>query len=1238
SAIKKSIQSTSGGSENNSKVPPGRLKRSSSSILQRGRLMVDRARSASFITPEDVSDNSVSKSDCKTPEKHPSCSTGFNELDLKSEDELLNYLKHQYEQILKAHFATEIAVKAMITVTSQFMARLEFSNPQRAAANFIKDHLFLEPVRLKEKYQAESNEDDNKEKKAAEYKLQVLLIMETRSLSGDNNDHSETQTENIVALLRGLSFSSGAPDLRSFLTDLVTSYSATIPKQLVDIYDELMIPLPLALKKFASPSGPSSVYMGNFDQDASFSSAPSSSQPSSVLSDSASQHTKRSSRFKQHPSFADYRQKKQILVAPLPKPNSEGKVRKTEKEKPKTRTTTSSKGYQGEFDKAKRNLFSEHRPKAKTSKVKDRNSKSQRKRRHTMSTTDKARTLVLGTPIHKQKRGWHIQQQERRRLRDNVESNVQTVAESPMKDNELENVAKMDKPARYLVREAFYSSNSQQSRNFAKALELSQKADGLPITEISYEKYPSTSKRTHGTLASAVRGESPALSPRTRLFKTLMPSPSPGVKSLKMEETSAATTPGRPSKRLAKRLDFSTVAATSSKKSRQPVVLDAHLVFDGENANDFNIMKSPTKRSSTNSFRECFKTPEKQIKPSRPDMWSSASCPPPSLSSPSEKVTSGDLNFRNTLFRNAKSSQGSPGNQVYQSSLSQKKSSGKKWAEQSPHRISKECSFSSPEQASRIRSNLFSKSPKKVFLFAHGLEKESASEFAFGKNNSPKKVRKHTESKTPTKKERECSKNILAQSSFEIDTNVQLATPQKLNTSHCIQSTPSKVKFSESFLISPPTGSGHPPSAEKSTPGKSILKGSPSMKKLKIPRRIQLQSVESMVSRSDGLWDFGDKMDGFENSVSSYHSRTEQRERESLHKLETSPNMSVLAETKSSAAKHSPNKTNRVTSFTQIASSAQLSSDQECGLARNRPAVIQVRTPSPSAKKSNNIQSWARRKKCSPKHNSNVSTNLIVSPTSSSSSNEGKSKTPPVKMLTKENETTEPSTIRGKGKQGCRKRGLFQVDVNEEENVVRKRLRKNSSHSQEYHSSYFIPHSVKGDSEHQSRAHSPELFDAELDDWSINNVGDPDSSRVSQQVQSTSSPKKRHPPVCTKTSPIKRHTRLSSTLLEEGSLGFSNPVPPIVIFPKSHSKLSDETAGHSKHEDVSDRTPNKRESPRNASNNLAKKQYSPSLSNFGLASLIKSPFVAAQSGTSDIEVRNKSSSTKPKSRKHLDLS
>ncbi|KAK3699064.1 hypothetical protein RRG08_041627 [Elysia crispata] len=75
---------------------------------------------------------------------------------------------------------------------------------------------------------------------------------------------------------------------------------------------------------------------------------------------------------------------------------------------------------------------------------------------------------------------------------------------------------------------------------------------------------------------------------------------------------------------------------------------------------------------------------------------------------------------------------------------------------------------------------------------------------------------------------------------------------------------------------------------------------------------------------------------------------------------------------------------------------------------------------------------------------------------------------------------------------------------------------------------------------------------------------------------------KRHVSVYNKTSPTKRLTRQSSNLFEEGSLGFSNPVSPTAKFHQSSDKLSEETPGHSKHTDtssVSDRTPNKSQSP-----------------------------------------------------------
>ena len=89
-------------------------------------------------------------------------------LGLRSEEDLQHYLKNQYDQILKAGVATEITVRAMVTVTSQFMASLEFSNPQRVAAHFIQDHLSLDPAKLKEKYKGGSDARDAVAKKSAE--------------------------------------------------------------------------------------------------------------------------------------------------------------------------------------------------------------------------------------------------------------------------------------------------------------------------------------------------------------------------------------------------------------------------------------------------------------------------------------------------------------------------------------------------------------------------------------------------------------------------------------------------------------------------------------------------------------------------------------------------------------------------------------------------------------------------------------------------------------------------------------------------------------------------------------------------------------------------------------------------------------------------------------------------------------------------------------------------------------
>ena len=738
-----------------------------------------------------------------------------------------------------------------------------------------------------------------------------------------------------------------------------------------------------------------------------------------------------------------------------------------------------------------------------------------------------------------------------------------------------------------------------------------------------------------------------------------MPSPSPAPKSQRPAQASPLKTPGRPSRRLAKKLDFSNMGASTSTKSNQPLALDAQLIFDGENAIDFNMLKSPSKRSATNNHFRSLKTPEKQIKRSQPDMWSSASCPPPSAPSPSRensRESSAELNFRNALFRNAKSSQGSPKRKRKMSPHREKPSH-----EQSSHRSPKESSFSSPGQASRIRANLFTRSPKKFDSFTAMLHRESLLENVSSNNMSPRKTRKRSESRISIDKEGESTKDSFGHLDFDMKGNTGPMTPQKLrshasNPSHQFQSTPSKVKFSESSLISPRSGSGYPPSAEKSTPGKSILKGSPNIRNVKIPRRIQLQSVESVTTRSSrkGTGDSKENvceatMNGssccsdniisrskFSFSSSQLETETIENERTlSLNiagpckESDKSPEAEKESRKVNKDNKASPDRTERAST------SATLSSEEQWELSKQRPAAIQIRTPSPNAKKGSSIQDWARRKKCSPKHNSNSSSNFILSPTSSSSSNDGKSKSSVTltKTMTKENENGHGDVVStgGKWKNASRKRGLFQIDDNETE-ICNKRLRKNSSHTEDFQSSSTITYvSDSKLGEQHARADSPELFDEEVENLT--------SKKRSVVLKSYESLRVSPLPVSQGFSPNKRLTRQTSMQSEEGSFGFSNPACSISISRQSSlSKVSNQPQPSPSRHGNEAPAHSSSESPARASTSSENKEYSPSLSTFGLASLIKSPFVAAQSQNPDREAHTRrSSSVKPKSRKHLEL-
>ncbi|CAL1546041.1 unnamed protein product, partial [Lymnaea stagnalis] len=149
-----------------------------------------------------------------------------------------------------------------------------------------------------------------------------------------------------------------------------------------------------------------------------------------------------------------------------------------------------------------------------------------------------------------------------------------------------------------------------------------------------------------------------------------------------------------------------------------------------------------------------------------------------------------------------------------------------------------------------------------------------------------------------------------------------------------------KVKFSDSCLVS--TGSERcPPSSEKVTPAKSILKGSPSVK-TKITRRVELQSVTGPVTLSPSFMG------------NTWHSSTRQAGKAEQNKKKSE------AEARDK----------QISAFS-LCSSDSCIEDNCASRASNTPAAITIHIPLPSSnEKIDSINKWARRKKCSAKNNS----------------------------------------------------------------------------------------------------------------------------------------------------------------------------------------------------------------------------------------------------------------------------
>ncbi|KAH9500825.1 hypothetical protein Btru_073116, partial [Bulinus truncatus] len=1145
-------------SETSSKSSKVSVRSLRSSTLSRGRLMVDRARSASILTAGDTDTSLMSASD--SPDRKSRNSNTFIDIDLANEQDLKIYLLKQYEQLLSASIAIESTVRAMLNVTTRFMNSIQHSNPQVSAADLIRQLLMKNSKELKDKY-SQRNMLSDKNTKIAEYKFQILLLLELEFVTkNDDSDGCEMLNE-LTLLLRGLMFLTDAKYLNDFLTDsIIVSYSAALPKLLADVYDELMLPLPPALNKFASPmsaKAPMSVY-----NEDSFLSAPGSTQPSSHLSDQASQQTRRS-RFKQHPSISDFRHSKQILVKAKPK----AEVKSTTKEKAKVKVRSSRRRHtapsvSADVGKAKRNLFSEKITKTSQSRTHDEVKSSHKKKsRHS---SGRSKTLVIGTPAHKQTSHRFLRQQERRRQSENIDPEVKVIAESPLKEDEDDPslASALTKSAKHLLRESFYSTSSQPSRNFSRSLELSQRSSSqLNLSQESQFQF----SRSQGTLSSAIRGDSPHMSPRTRFMKSFIFSPSPTRKAKSLLRRSP--------RKSSKKLDFKAIAGQSA-------AADAQLIFDGENANDFNLMISPTRRKSTGAVGAGYKTPEKQIATSKANLWETASCPPLMVTPvKNSSHNTFELSFKNIISQSEGRNRLEPSgdktpvkNMVLRST---------------PTRMQKTTvGFSTPVKSVAACHSAAYKTPEKItdFTMSPSGTKSQIMTRSFSTSNFHHATRKIGLSEHP-----HCPsprKQFFSES---------VVSPER-------HSTPTKVKFSNVDLSYPLVGKV-PPSAEKATPRKSILKNSPLVKDglLRAARRVELQTVSTPVkcysflerSMADNKVYVAVDINKQEDFISRKYSLTD------VSRLSLEPEKSF--------------------------SSCSLRDTTGGSGKGTQSAAVTVRTPSPSCKKNpHSINSWDRRKKCSPKHSS-PSSGFISSPRKTAAP----SAQPIMVNVSMELLDTPKKAGSNSEIKHPRKRSLFLLDDVAESPSKRA---KNSSPKRSAQSCSLVRTDTYTFNPVNS---SPSLYDDDDDRDVCGNPGVGQPSVLSQASQlsfsSCSGSQAASLPQCVFT-PVKRSTRLSSAL-EEGSQGFP-------VFPSS---VSAELSPRTRHENSfqtnvsSKECAEKIDCPQQQLGfSSEKKQFSPLLSEKGLRSLIDSPMFS-RSGDTQLSSPVLAKLSHSKSRKHLNL-
>lgn len=524
------------------------------------------------------------------------------------------------------------------------------------------------------------------------------------------------------------------------------------------------------------------------------------------------------------------------------------------------------------------------------------------------------------------------------------------------------------------------------------------------------------STRSHGSLASAVRGESPMLSPRSRIIKSFCISPLSGEKSDGTPLSSFRRSP----RKSAKRLIFTESTSDQQNDQVKKESINPRLVFDGENASDIQLNNRNCDIESP--LCEGFKTPEKKRSSSvREDVYEASSLPSfPGLTPGSHKNR--ELNFRNVFSgQSASLMQNIPPDRASSShNLSPVHSAT---LHSHPH-------FSSPDQAAKLRSS---------FLLSPKRKSPAKADSSFTSSIFETKARRSMSFKSPSKNSPSVSPSKKYHPSCSGEEGIVYSTPKKAASfsEKDIHSTPSKVTFSESCLISPSKVCSHPPSGQSLTPRRSILKNSPAFK-TNLVNRIQEASLHSPLRKN--------QMTNPSNDKEESPSRIRKRKCRDFSEAESVSFQDPLkSETVSSNVENISGISGikrRILSFDATASS----SSNECsnhvhpnGVATT---VVTVHTPSPTKKcKTPDVNKWMRKKRHSGSRNcssSSSSPSLFSSP----SSNECKSKGQNKESVTRNESADVDSKGTGCGNLPVKNENLSDYSNSSKKSPTREKCRK----------------------------------------------------------------------------------------------------------------------------------------------------------------------------------------------------